>query len=229
MNQSAIMRTISEISSFKSGLPLNWESSIWVRVSKTNFNIFSFLISGPKDTPYENGLFEFDAYFPVDYPNNVPEVIIHTTDNGKVRFNPNLYANGKVCLSLLGTWSGQENEKWNPKTSTFLQVMISIQSLILVDQPIFNEPGWERDINTPKGKTLSTKYNQDLHPNTIKLAIINMIKNPPQGFEDVIRNHFRMKKEEIINTTLQWEKDATIHKELIMTYRKELIDSYNFI
>jgi hypothetical protein len=35
-----------------------------------------------------------------------------------VRFNPNLYINGKVCLSLLGTWSGPS---WNPKTSTLLQ------------------------------------------------------------------------------------------------------------
>lgn len=229
INQSAIMRILSEISSFKSGLPVNWESSIWVRVSKTNFNLFSFLISGPKDTPYENGLFEFHAYFPTDYPNIVPEVIIYTTDNGKVRFNPNLYANGKVCLSLLGTWSGQENEKWNPKTSTFLQVMISIQSLILVDQPFFNEPGWERDMNTPKGKACSAKYNQDLHPHTIKLAMINMIKNPPQGFEEVIKNHFSMKKEEIINTTLLWEQEATTHKEIITTSRQELIDLFKKI
>jgi len=45
-------------------------------------------------------------------------------------------------LSLLGTWSGQESEKWNPKTSTFFQVMISIQTLILVEQSNFNEPVW---------------------------------------------------------------------------------------
>ena len=227
INQTAIIRVLSEISNFKSSLPLNWESSIWTRVSKTNFNIFSFLISGPKDTPYENGLFEFHAYFPIDYPNIVPEVIIHTTDNGKVRFNPNLYANGKVCLSLLGTWSGQESEKWNAKTSTFLQVMVSIQSLILVDQPYFNEPGWEKDINTPKGKINSDNYNQNLHPNTIKLGIINMIKNPPTGFEEVVKNHFTMKKEEILNTICMWEEKATVHKETITNYRKELIDLLN--
>ena len=223
LNQSAIMRTLSEISSFKTGLPLNWESTIWVRVSKTNFNIFSFLISGPKDTPYENGLFEFHAFFPVNYPNNAPEVLIHTTDNGKIRFNPNLYANGKVCLSLLGTWSGQESEKWNPKTSTFLQVMISIQSLILVEDPYFNEPGYERDMHTPKGKANSTKYNQDLHPNTIRLGMINMIKTPPTGFEEVIKNHFSMKKEEIINTIQIWEQNATNHKEVIKNNNQELI------
>lgn len=46
-----------------------------------------------------------------------------------MRFNPNLYNCGKVCLSLLGTWSGPG---WDPKTSTLLQVLISIQSLIMV-------------------------------------------------------------------------------------------------
>ena len=224
LNQTAIMRVLSEISSFKSGLPLNWESSIWVRVSKTNFNIFSFLISGPKDTPYENGLFEFHAYFPIDYPNSVPQVVIHTTDNGKVRFNPNLYANGKVCLSLLGTWAGQESEKWNPKTSTFIQVMISIQSLILVDQPCFNEPGWERDINTPKGKIISDSYNRDLHHQTIRLSMINIIKNPPIGFEQVVKTHFSMKKEEIINTCNLWEQIAITHKESIKNNNKELFE-----
>ena len=47
-----------------------------------------------------------------------------------MRFNPNLYNCGKVCLSLLGTWSGPG---WDPKASTLLQVLVSIQSLIMVD------------------------------------------------------------------------------------------------
>ena len=226
LNQSATMRILSEISSFKSGLPLNWESSIWVRVSKTNFNIFSFIISGPKNTPYENGLFEFHASFPIDYPNTVPSVIIHTTGNGSFRFNPNLYANGKVCLSLLGTWSGNESEKWNPKTSTFLQIMISIQSLILVEEPYFNEPGWEKDIGTPKGIANSKNYNDKIHPNTIKLGMIDMIKNPPAGFEDVIKNHFIMKKEEIIRNLDKWSEqtESTENKCLIKKYSSELIN-----
>lgn len=42
-----------------------------------------------------------------------------TTGGGRVRFNPNLYDCGKVCLSLLGTWSGPS---WEPGVSTLLQV-----------------------------------------------------------------------------------------------------------
>ena len=48
---------------------------------------------------------------------------------------------GKVCLSLLGTWEGAKGEGWNANASTALQVLLSIQSLILVPQPYFNEPG----------------------------------------------------------------------------------------
>jgi hypothetical protein len=39
-----------------------------------------------------------------------------------VRFNPNLYNCGKVCLSLLGTWSGAKGETWDPSASSMLQV-----------------------------------------------------------------------------------------------------------
>jgi ubiquitin-protein ligase len=205
--QKALIRISSEISSFKSSLPLNWESTIWTRISKTNLNIFSFLISGPKDTPYENGLFEFHASFPTDYPQSVPQVLLHTTGNNTVRFNPNLYDSGKVCLSLLGTWKGDEGESWNPKTSTFLQILISIQSLILVEQPYFNEPGYEKSMNTPDGKSKSNHYNYEKQPHTIKYAMTDMIKNPPKGFEEVVTNHFKIKKDEIINKTLIWQQN----------------------
>jgi ubiquitin-protein ligase len=53
--------------------------------------------------------------------------------------SPNLYDTGKVCLSLLGTWRGDQGESWNASTSTFLQVAVSIQALIFVPQPYFNE------------------------------------------------------------------------------------------
>ena len=39
-----------------------------------------------------------------------------------LRVNPNLYENGYVCLSLLGTWNGRPEQCWNPEASTLLQV-----------------------------------------------------------------------------------------------------------
>ena len=54
------------------------------------------LITGPEDTPYANGCYEFDVYFPQDYPNAPPCINLETTGNHSVRFNPNLYNDGKV-------------------------------------------------------------------------------------------------------------------------------------
>jgi baculoviral IAP repeat-containing protein 6 len=217
LDSKATMRMLSEISSFKTVFPINWESSIFIRVSKKNINLLSFFITGPKDTPYENGFFEFHASFPSDYPNNPPKVLLNTTGKDTIRFNPNLYQCGKVCLSLLGTWSGQESEKWNANTSTFIQVPISIQSLILIEKPYFNEPGYERQMNTIEGKTQSQKYNEPLFIGTIKWTIIDMINNPPATMEEPIKLHFKMKKDEIINTTKKW-LDSCINK----SYRAEL-------
>jgi len=68
-------------------------------------DLFSVMIQGPSRTPYEDGLFFFDVQLPSAYPNSPPSFfyISYCTD----RLNPNLYEDGKVCVSLLGTWSGK--------------------------------------------------------------------------------------------------------------------------
>lgn len=60
------------------------------------------LITGPFDTPYEGGFFYFLIRCPPDYPIRPPRVKLMTTGDGRVRFNPNLYRSGKVCLSIIG-------------------------------------------------------------------------------------------------------------------------------
>ena len=52
------------------------------------------IIVGPEDTPYSYGFFYFVLDFPNTYPHVPPRVTLQTTDCGKVRFNPNLYACG---------------------------------------------------------------------------------------------------------------------------------------
>jgi ubiquitin-conjugating enzyme E2 O len=50
-------------------------------------------------------------------------------------FLRNLYEEGKVCLSILGTWSGDRTESWSPTRSSLLQAFVSIQGLVLVKEP----------------------------------------------------------------------------------------------
>jgi ubiquitin-conjugating enzyme E2 O len=49
--------------------------------------------------------------------------------------NPNLYEEGKVCLSILGTWSGDKSEIWSAARSSLMQAFVSIQGLVLVKEP----------------------------------------------------------------------------------------------
>ena len=84
----------------------------------------SVLITGPAGTPYEDGLFVFDLQLSENYPASPPEVHYHSFCSQ--RLNPNLYEEGKVCISLLGTWSGKGNETWTSKSSVH-QILLSIQ------------------------------------------------------------------------------------------------------
>ena len=93
------------------------------------------LIIGPKDTPYENGYYFFELEFPADYPHN-PPAVTYCTNDGMTRFNPNLYKSGKVCISVLNTWRG---EQWTgcQTISSILLVLCTI----LNNKPLLNEPG----------------------------------------------------------------------------------------
>jgi baculoviral IAP repeat-containing protein 6 len=115
-------RLRKELSDLSESLPLSWSSSVWVRLMESRMDAMQVMISGPEGTPYSNGLFLFDVFFPDSYPSEPPTINLQTTGKGSVRFNPNLYNCGKVCLSLLGTWRGDASESWSEITSTFLQV-----------------------------------------------------------------------------------------------------------
>ena len=222
LSPKSLVRIMSELTSLKKNLPLYWDSSVLMRIIPTNINLITFLITGPKDTPYHNGLFEFHAYFPDNYPNVVPKVLINTTDNGKVRFNPNLYSNGKVCLSLLGTWTGEIGESWIPKLSTFSQVIISIQSLILVDEPYFNEPGYERHIGTKYGIKSSQEYNDNIRYETVRVAMLGMLKQPIPAYKKFIKEYFKFKKTEIITTVQKWVDEYSSDKSKFQKVFDEL-------
>lgn len=95
------------------------------------------LVFGPENTRYANCALFFSVQFPADYPISSPVVRIITSD-GKTRFHPNLYIDGKVCLSILGTYSG-------PSWVSSLNIGSVFKSIVslLDNNPITNEPGWE--------------------------------------------------------------------------------------
>ena len=111
---------------------------------------------------------------------------VHYFSTSSERLNPNLYDDGKVCLSLLGTWSGPG---WVPNQSTILQVLLSIQALILVDAPFFNEPGFEKQAGQSEGLLNSTRYNEKARLLSLRSAVV-VARRPPQGFAKHVKAHF---------------------------------------
>lgn len=83
---------------------------------------------------------------------------------------------------------------------------MSIQSLILVPDPYFNEPGYQHQYKTPGGEMASERYNVTIMEATMKWAIIEMIKAPPECFKDAIYNHFLLKANELKIQCEAWHK-----------------------
>ncbi|XP_019092584.1 PREDICTED: probable ubiquitin-conjugating enzyme E2 25 isoform X3 [Camelina sativa] len=159
---------------------------IFVRAYESRMDLLRAVIIGAQGTPYHDGLYFFDIFFPDTYPNTPPIVHYHS---GGLRINPNLYNCGKVCLSLLGTWQGSPREKWIPNTSTMLQVLVSIQGLILNQKPYFNEPGYERNAGSPSGEKASESYSENTFILCLKTMVYTM-RRPPKYFEDFVYGHF---------------------------------------
>ena len=103
---------------------------------------------------------------------------MHYHSSGLI-INPNLRYDGKVCLSLLNTWSGGKNEKWTPGVSTMLQVLVSIQGLVLNAKPYFNEPGFAHSRGSANGEYQSMIYNESTLIYSLKTMVYTM-KNPPK-------------------------------------------------
>lgn len=160
--------------------------TIFVRVYESRMDLLRAVIVGAAGTPYQDGLFVFDVLFPPTYPTIPPMVYYYS---GGLRLNPNLYDCGKVCLSLLNTWTGKNNEMWDPKQSTMLQVLVSIQALILNANPFFNEPGYESRYLGEDGERMSKRYNEDVFILSLK-TMMYTLRRPPKHFEDLVAGHF---------------------------------------
>ena len=143
-----IRRIIGEITELRDSSQVLSESGIYTYVDDSNVNNVYALLIGTSNTPYNKGYYFFKLTYPEEYPFKPPVAKyctqgILTNDETKtsyhIRFNPNLYVCGKVCLSMLNTWTGPG---WVP-TNTISNVLVAIQALVLNENPLINEPGYE--------------------------------------------------------------------------------------
>ncbi|KAI1291791.1 (E3-independent) E2 ubiquitin-conjugating enzyme UBE2O [Halotydeus destructor] len=186
-----------EISILKTSLPVD----ILVKTFEDRMDLFSFMIKGPKSTPYEDGLFIFDVQLPSMYPSVPPAV--HFLSFCSDRLNPNLYESGKVCVSLLGTWSGKGSEVWSSQRSNLLQLMVSVQGLILVEEPYFNEAGYSKERETAVDHEQSRSYNEMAVLKLIQY-MTKMVLYPPEVFKDEILTHVKRTSGRLISRMEKW-------------------------
>jgi len=151
------------------------------------------MIIGPKGTPYKNGFYLFEFDFPTNYPYS-PPLLTYRTNNGTTRFNPNLYvAKGKVCLSILNTWSG---ESWS-SCQSIRSILLTITGAVLNDNPLLNEPGIKMghpDVKNYIDVITYTNYKTSL------LGVLNRIISPDVGdkFREIIDNYMKNNKYRIM-------------------------------
>ncbi|CAA7029130.1 unnamed protein product [Microthlaspi erraticum] len=208
-----VKRITEEWKSLENDLP----DMIFVRAYESRMDLLRAVIIGAAGTPYHDGLFFFDIFFPDTYPAVPPNVHYQS---GGLRINPNLYNCGKVCLSLLGTWSGTGKEKWIPNSSTMLQVLVSIQALILNEKPYFNEPGYERTAGSAQGEAQSKNYSENTFLLSMKTMVYNM-RRPPKYFEFFAYGHFFSCAHDFLKACDAYRNGALVGSKVVKAVDKD--------
>jgi ubiquitin-protein ligase len=209
--QKKILREINEINQDSK------TSGIYAHVEGENVQSLKVMIIGPDDSPYKGGFFLFKVNFPADFPFSPPAVSFITPKrHARCRIHPNLYQEGKVCLSILNTWGGNE---WSPAL-TLEKIFLTIQGL-LDSNPIANEPGQERYSKTsPQGEA----YIKVALYRTLTVAVLDMFTHPdlPSKFHPVVKEYFLEHREDYLKQAEQLVSDQG--REIACFHGSEHID-----
>jgi ubiquitin-conjugating enzyme E2 Z len=177
------------------------EQGIWYHMEESNMTKGLAMIKGPPETPYEGCLLLFSIQFPSDYPFSPPKVLFLTSD-GRTRFHPNLYVEGKVCLSILGTFAGPS---WSG-TQSLTSVLLSILGL-LDNNPLAHEPAYTSG-------TLFDARHRD-YADFVEHQMIRHMVETIQTFELGNSSHPWRPFEETVNEILPSLKTALAKKILV--------------
>lgn len=207
IRKETIKRLANDIVYLKKN-PLD-DSGIFYQHDENNILKGYALIIGPKDTPYEGGYYFFEITYPYNYPHE-PPVYKFLTNDGVTRFNPNLYKSGKVCLSILNTWHG---EQWNG-CQTISSTLLTICT-ILNEKPLLNEPGVTEGHSSFKPYQISIEYKNFDYAMTnvfndeyIKSNCNTLYRNAMKHFVDTYNDKLELlekileKRKENVNNTV---------------------------
>lgn len=179
---------------------------IYVKMYETRSDLVSVMIEGPTDTPYGGCFYFFDVQFPANYPAKPPGVQYVPYWSGSI--HPNMYHSGgnvhKVCLSLLGNFSTNPLENWQPKKSTLLQLVVSLQGLVLSKEPMTNLSSVQHS-KASQIQHQSKMYNGQVL-NHVITAMTRQIEVPPAVYKDQVLAHYRLYGFDIHSRLLSYVK-----------------------
>tara|TARA_B110000008_G_C16963740_1_gene561199 strand:+ start:1667 stop:2428 length:762 start_codon:yes stop_codon:yes gene_type:complete len=179
--------------------PLIDNGIFYVHDPNNMFKGYAVLI-GPEETPYSYGIYCFNLDFPENYPYSPPK-LTYLTNDGNTRFNPNLYRNGKVCLSILNTWKG---EQWT-SCQSIRSVLLTLIT-ILHNKPLLNEPG------VKESNKSFIPYNKLIEYMNFKTSIIRIIKKKTGFIWDTLDNETRESLENFIKDSIKKNKSKILNK-----------------
>lgn len=179
------------------------------------------MIIGPKDTPYAYGYYLYEFYFPTNYPHSPPKVVFKTGD-GIIRFHPNFYNTGFICLSILNTWAG---EQWTGCQS-ITSVLLALCS-VLDNEPYLHEPG-------------ITKYSEDyddfskiVQYANINISILSMLDKISLSrdnfyvFKQIALEHFKNNYEHILKFIVSHKNEPTYSCNVWQYGMEDIFIDYN--
>jgi ubiquitin-conjugating enzyme E2 Z len=229
ISQFTAKRIVKDIKNIKKEEDELKKNGIFYKHDEDNLLKGYAMIIGPENTPYQNGFYFFTFKFSEEYP-FVPPIVIFKTYDGFTRFNPNLYINGKVCLSILNTWKG---EQWS-SCQNIRSILLYLVS-ILNENPLLNEPGVKKEHPDVE------KYNKIIKFQNYNLTIYNQLINEKisQEFKIFLPEmniFFKDNKNKIINDLSELSKnnnieiiDTIIYKLKCKIDYMDLLDKFNKI
>ena len=170
------------------------------------------MIVGPTETPYFGGFYFFEFTYPIDYPHSPPKVKYYT-NGSNIRFNPNLYTCGKVCVSLLNTWRG---DQWT-SCQSISTVLLTLCALLCKD-PLLNEP-----VVIKSHKDLNN-YNEIIEYSNLNIAVCDIVRKKKEvyqpffdNFYPYVKENFNKNYEKFIEFAEQKMKDINVENKIFKT------------
>ncbi|KAM0014241.1 putative ubiquitin-conjugating enzyme E2, ubiquitin-conjugating enzyme/RWD [Helianthus debilis subsp. tardiflorus] len=173
------------------------EQTIYVRGYESRMDLLRAAIIGAKGTPYQDGLFFFDVYFPPAYPVKPPLVRYHS---GGLAINPHLFECGEVRLNLFRSPNYKSWTLWPSSETNMLDFLVSLQEQVLNAHPLFHQPGFVDSSPSVVAEYFSLLYNEVIQLKSFE-TMTYIIKNPPKNFEVFVVGYFRDRAVDILRAT----------------------------